>query len=50
MMVFLVLSLLELLDKFLLHILLELQLLVAPVDCLGPSSVHLDLLSVLLVQ
>ena len=50
MMVFLVLPLLELLDKFLLHILLELPLLVVLVGCLGPSPVHLDLLSVLLVQ
>jgi hypothetical protein len=50
MMVFLVLPLLEMLDKFLLHILLELQLLVALVGCLGPSSAHLGLLSDLLVQ
>jgi hypothetical protein len=50
MMVSLVLPLLELLGKFLLHILLELQLVVVPADCLGLASVHLDLLSDLLVQ
>jgi hypothetical protein len=50
MMVFLVLSLLGLLGKFLLHILLVLQLVVVPADCLGLAFVHLDFLSDLLVQ
>jgi hypothetical protein len=50
MMVFLVLTLLDLLGKFLLHILLVLQVMVVPADSLGLASVHLDLLSDLLVQ
>jgi hypothetical protein len=50
MMVSLVLSLLELLGKFLLHIPLVLQLVVVPDDSLGLASVHLDLLSDLLIQ
>jgi len=50
MMVSLVLPLLELLGKFLLHILLVLQLVIVPADSLGLAPVHLDLLSDLLVQ
>jgi hypothetical protein len=50
MMVSLVLSLLELLGKFLLHILLVLQLVIVPVVDLGLAPVHLDLQSDLLVQ
>jgi len=50
MMVSLVLSLLEFLDRFLLHILPVLQLVIVPADSLGLAPVHLDLLSDLLVQ
>ena len=50
MMVSLVLPLLELLGKFLLHILLVLQLVFALVVGLGLAPVHLDLHSDLLVQ
>jgi hypothetical protein len=50
MMMSLVLPLLELLGKFLLHILLVLQLVVVPTVGLGLASVHLGLLSDLLVQ
>ena len=50
MMVSLGLPLLELLDKFLLHILLVLQLVIVPAVDLGFAPVHLDLQSVLLVQ
>jgi hypothetical protein len=50
MMVSLVLSLLELLGKFLLYILLVLQLVIVPVVDLGLASVHLDLQPDLLVQ
>jgi hypothetical protein len=50
MMVSLVLLLLELLGKFLLHILLMLQLVIVPVVDLGLAPVHLGLQSDLLVQ
>jgi hypothetical protein len=50
MMVSLVLPLLELLGKFLLHILLVLQLVIVPAVGLGLAPVHLGLQSDLLVQ
>jgi len=50
MMVSLVLPLLELLGKFLLHILLVLQLVIVLVVDLGLSPVHLGLQSDLLVK
>jgi hypothetical protein len=50
MMVSLELPLLELLGKFLLHILLVLQLMIVPVVDLDLAPVHLDLQSDLLVQ
>jgi hypothetical protein len=50
MMVSLVLPLLKLLGKFLLHILLVLQLVIVPAVGLGLAPVHLDLQSDLHVQ
>jgi hypothetical protein len=50
MMMFLVLPLIELLDKFLLHIPLVLQLVIVLVVDLGLAPVHFGLHSVLLVQ